>query len=57
VKKRTGWILVAAVAAVAMGAAAVGVVALLLRGRTGAPSLGTASGKTYLTLDLEGSIP
>jgi len=55
VKKRTAWILVAAVAAVAMGAAAVGVVALLLRGRGGAPAIG--SSKTYLVLDLDGSIP
>ena len=53
-KKRTAWILVAAVAAVAMGAAAVGVVALLLRGG-GGPSL--SGGKSYLVLDVEGSFP
>lgn len=53
-KKRTAWILVAAVAAVAMGAAAVGVVALALRGGAGGP---TSSGKSYLAVDLEGNIP
>ena len=53
-KKRTAWILVAAVAAVAIGAAAVGVVALVLRGGTVGPAL---SGKSYLAVDLEGNIP
>ncbi len=53
-KKRTAWILVAAVAAVAMGAAAVGVVALLLRGG-GAPAL--SAGKSYLAVELDGNIP
>lgn len=53
-KKRTAWILVAAVAAVALGAAAVGVIALAMRG-AGTPAL--ASGKRYLAVDLDGSIP
>lgn len=55
-KKRTAWILVAAVAAVSMGAAAVGVVALLLRGG-GAPGPALSGRKSYLAVDLEGSIP
>jgi protease-4 len=54
-KKRTAWVLVAAVAAVSMGAAAVGVVALLLRGG-GGPAL-SGGGRSYLAVDLEGSIP
>ena len=54
-KRRTAWILVAAVAAVAIGASAVGALALLLRGRQAT----TASfvGKSYLYLDLDGEIP
>ncbi len=53
-KKRTGWILVAGVAALALGAAAVGAFALLLRGQDG----GGITGKDhYLALDLEGEIP
>ncbi len=51
-KKRTAWILVAAVAAVAIGAAAVGTLALLLRGGAG----GLAS-NNYLFVRLEGEIP
>jgi protease-4 len=55
VKRRTAWILVAAVAAVAIGASAVGALALLLRGqRTTTASL---VGKSYLYLDLDGEIP
>jgi protease-4 len=52
-KKRTAWVLAAAVAAVAIGTAAVGAVALLLRGR-GAPALG---GSNYLVLNLHAGIP
>ena len=51
-KRRTAWILVAGVAAVAIGAAAVGGLALALRGR------GTGwSANNYLYLDLQGEIP
>lgn len=54
-KKRTAWVLVACVAALAIGAAAVGALALVLRGGGGGgPRLG---GATYLTLDLSGEIP
>jgi protease-4 len=53
VKKRTAWVLVAAVAAVSLGAAAVGGVALLLRGG----SAGGASGRSYLHVDLERGMP
>ncbi|HVR72518.1 MAG TPA: signal peptide peptidase SppA [Vicinamibacteria bacterium] len=52
-RRRTAWVLVAGVAAVAIGAAAVGALALVLRGR-GAPGLGGAS---YLVLNLAASIP
>ncbi len=54
-RKRTAWILVASVAAIAIGAAAVGVIALALRGGSGGGS-GFGS-KTVLFADLEGSIP
>src|SRR6185503_20250722 len=51
-KRRTAWVLVAGVAAVAIGAAAVGGLALALRGR------GTGwSANNYLYLDLQGEIP
>ena len=54
-KKRTAWVLVACVAALAIGAAAVGALALVLRGGSGGgPRLG---GQAYLTLDLTGEIP
>jgi protease-4 len=53
VKKRTAWVLVAGVAAMALGAAAVGVLALVLRGQSG-PSW---SGNRYLFLDLSEEIP
>ena len=52
-KKRTAWVLAAGVAAVAIGTAAVGAVALVLRGR-GAPSLG---GSNYLVLNLDAGLP
>jgi protease-4 len=52
-KRRTGWVLAASVLAVSLGAAAVGVLALLLKGR------GTAgfSGNSYLFVRLQGEIP
>lgn len=50
-KRRTFWVLAAAVALVAIGAATVGLVALVLRGAGGAPSLG---GHSYLDLTLDG---
>ncbi len=54
-KKRTAWVLVACVAALAIGAAAVGALALVLRGGSGGgPRLG---GPSYLSLDLSGEIP
>ena len=51
-KKRTAWILVAGVAALAIGAAGIGVLALMMRGPGG-----TLSSRSYLYLDLEGEIP
>jgi protease-4 len=52
-RRRTAWVLVAGVAAVAIGAATVGALALLLRGR-GAPRLG---GSNYLVLNLSAGVP
>lgn len=52
-KRRTAWFLVAAVAAVAVGAALVGAVAFLMRGPGGAPW----GGPTYLRLTLDGNLP
>jgi protease-4 len=54
-KKRTAWLLAAGVAAVALGAAAGGAVALLVRG--GRPSAGWGGGSGYLALDVSGEIP
>jgi len=54
-KKRTAWVLVACVAALAIGAAAVGALALVLRGGSGGGA--RLGGQTYLTLDLTGEIP
>ncbi len=54
-KKRTAWLLAAGVAAVALGAAAVGAVALLVRG--GRPSAGWGGGAGYLALDVSGDMP
>ncbi len=51
-KKRTAWILVAGVAALAVGAAAIGVLALAMRGRGG-----SLSSRGYLYIDLQGEIP
>jgi len=53
-KRRTAWMLVAAVAAVALGAAAVGALALLLRSQGGGSAWSSGS---YLYLGLEGEIP
>src|SRR5258708_39839082 len=54
-KKRTAWILVAGVAAISIGAAAVGALALLLRGSRGRSPFG--GGETYLALNLTGGGP
>ncbi len=54
-KKRTAWILVAGVAAIALGAAAVGAVALLLRSQGGGSA--SFSSNSYLAVDLGGEIP
>ncbi|HEY8149301.1 MAG TPA: signal peptide peptidase SppA [Vicinamibacteria bacterium] len=57
-KKRTAWILVAGVAAVAIGAAAVGALALMLRGAGGRESASWTSGSSgYLYLNLHDEIP
>jgi protease-4 len=54
-KKRTAWVLAACVLAVTLGAAAVGALALLMRGGGGGgPRL---SGASYLALDLSGPVP
>lgn len=54
-KKRTAWVLAAGVAALALGAAAVGAVAVVLRGGSRS-SLGWSGGQ-YLSLDLSGELP
>jgi len=54
-KRRTAWILVAGVAAVALGAAAVGAVALFLRSQAGGAPV--FAGNNYLALELSGEIP
>ncbi|MFI5007246.1 MAG: signal peptide peptidase SppA [Solirubrobacterales bacterium] len=54
-KRRTAWILVAGVAALALGAAAVGALALVLRG--GAKGATFGSKDAYLALDLSGDVP
>jgi protease-4 len=54
-KKRTAWILVSAVVAVSLGAAAVGALALLLRGAR--PRTPFASTSSYLALNLSGEMP
>jgi protease-4 len=51
-KKRTAWILVAGVAAVAVGAAAMGVLVLVLRSHGG-----QLSGNNYLYVRVEGDVP
>ncbi len=54
-KRRTAWLLAAGVAAVALGAAAVGAVALLVRGGRLPPPW--AGGSGYLALDVYGDMP
>jgi protease-4 len=54
-RKRTAWLLAAGVAAVALGAAAVGAVALVVRGSRS--SAGWTGGSAYLALDVSGEIP
>jgi protease-4 len=54
-KKRTAWVLVSAVVAVSLGAAAVGAVALLLRGTR--PHTPFAAAHSYLALNLAGDMP
>ncbi len=55
-KKRTAWVLAAAVAALALGAAVVGAVALAVR-QGGRSPLGWSKGAMCLSLDLDGEIP
>ena len=55
-RKRTAWVLAAAVVALALGAAAVGAVALLVRGG-GRPSMQWGKGSQYLSVDLSGGVP
>jgi protease-4 len=54
-KRRTAWVLAAGVAAVALGAAAVGAVALVVRG--GRAPGGWTGGSRYLALDVDGDMP
>ena len=57
-KKRTAWILVAGVAAVAIGAAAVGALALMLRGAGGGGDSASWTGSNgFLYLNLNDEIP
>jgi protease-4 len=55
VTKRTAWVLAAGVTALALGAAAVGAVAILVRG--GRPAIGWSGGQQYLALDVSGEMP
>ncbi len=55
-KKRTAWVLAAGVAALALGAAAVGALALVVRGG-GRPSVAWPGGAQVLSLELAGDIP
>jgi protease-4 len=55
-KKRTAWVLAAGLAALALGAAAVGAVAVMIRGG-GRSSLSWSAGGQYLSLDLDGELP
>jgi protease-4 len=55
-KKRTAWVLAAGVVALALGAAAVGAIALVVRGGPGRSSLGWSGGAQYLELELEGTL-
>jgi protease-4 len=56
VSRRTAVVLAAGVTALALGAAAVGAVALLVRGG-GRPAAGWAGGARYLALDVSGDMP
>ena len=55
--RKTAWLVAAGVAAVALGAAAVGAVALLVRGSGGRPSGEVFAGGGYLAIELEGDMP
>ncbi len=55
-KRRTKWVLASAVAAVALGAAAVGALALLLRGPASGGG-GLFGGRSYLDLEVGGELP
>lgn len=55
-KKRTAWVLAAGFAAIALGAAAVGALALLVRGG-GHPAAAWGGGAQYLALELSGELP
>jgi protease-4 len=55
--RKTAWLVAAGVAAVALGAAAVGAVALLVRGGGGRSSGEVFSGGGYLAIELEGDMP
>jgi protease IV len=56
VKKRTAWVLAAGVAAIALGAAFMGALALALRGGGGARPLATWGSAAYLSLSLAGDV-
>jgi protease-4 len=56
VSRRTAVVLAAGVTALALGAAAVGAVALLVRGGS-RPAAGWAGGARYLALDVSGDVP
>src|SRR3990170_738897 len=55
--RKTAWLVAAGVAAVALGAAAVGAIALLVRGGGGRSSGEVFAGGGYLAIDLEGDMP
>ena len=55
--RKTAWLVAAGVAAVALGAAAVGAVALLVRGGAGRPSGEMFAGGGYLAIELSGDMP
>ena len=55
--RKTAWLVAAGVAAVALGAAAVGAVALLVRGGGGRASGEMFAGGGYLAIELEGDMP
>ena len=55
--RKTAWLVAAGIAAVALGAAAVGAIALLVRGGGGRSSGEVFAGGGYLAIDLEGDMP